>query len=65
VVTAVWALQQFCYANTLILQGEQHDDSEQVVIDGPALFQYSPLTAAQTNPLIAQYLVAYPSGGVS
>ncbi len=65
-MASVWATEQFTYgASTLVLQGEEHDDSEQVVIDAAALFQDTPLDATQTNPLLAQYLVAYPSGGVS
>lgn len=65
-MTAVWATQNFCYSDSsVILQGELHDDSEQVAIDAAALFQYSPLSAVQTNPLLSQYLVAYPSGGPS
>ncbi len=65
-MASVWATEQFTYgASTLVLQGELHDDSEQVVIDAAALFQYEPLDAAQTNPLLAGYLTAYPSGGVS
>lgn len=69
-MTAMFALQQFCFRNTVtsqmetIIQGAQRDSvTSQAVLQTPASYWSAtqPVTGTQISPQLAAYLAAYPN----